>query len=76
VANRADLVPKLPLPLPIPYDHVDTLEELVPRFGQVDLSIVCMHHLTTYLWMMSLLAGGTTVPLTDECKPKPVISIA
>lgn len=71
VANRNDLVPQLPPILPVPYEHVTTAFEIVPPFGQVDLSIACMHHLSTYLWMMGKIAGVNGYALTGACLPKP-----
>ena len=58
-ANRLDLVPKLPL---VPYEHVDTHYELVPDIGKVNWTIPCMHHMTTYLWLL----GGAPV-LDKDC---------
>jgi hypothetical protein len=69
VANRNDFVPKFPPILPIPYDHVDTEFLLVPAPGQVKLSIACMHHLTTYLFLMAQLAKVGGFPLDADCKP-------
>ena len=72
IANRMDLVPKLPLP-PL-YDHVLGLSELnpvklVPPTVLVKFDIVCEHILTTYMHLLSLQAGGDVIPLDDNCKP-------
>jgi len=73
VANRVDLVPKLPLP-PL-YDHVSGLFELNPiKLGLppkilVKPEVACEHHLTTYLHLLSLLTGGPALPLNPECAP-------
>ncbi len=66
IANRLDLVPKLPLP-PL-YKHVLELYELNPLLS-VKLDILCQHHLTTYLHLLSLQTGGTPLPLNPECVP-------
>jgi len=65
IANRLDLVPKLPLP-PL-YEHVLGIYELNPML-KVKLDILCQHHLTTYLYLLSLQTGGTVLPLNPECK--------
>jgi len=66
IANRLDLVPKLPLP-PL-YEHVLEVYELNPLL-RVKFDILCQHHLTTYLYLLSLQAGGTPLPLNAECVP-------
>lgn len=71
VANRLDIVPKLPLP-PL-YDHVLGLFDLSPvKIGipvqfLVKPGIPCLHILTSYLHLLSLLAGGTILPLNPGC---------
>ncbi len=65
-ANRLDLVPKLPSP-PL-YEHVLGLYELNPM-GKVKWNIPCEHHLTTYLYLLSLLSGGTILSLDAACVP-------
>jgi hypothetical protein len=67
IANRQDLVPKLPPILPLPYEHVNTLYELNPPPNQIKSSIPCMHHLTTYLWLMGQLAGSSAYSLDSDC---------
>jgi len=67
IANRQDLVPKLPPILPLPYEHVNTQYELNPPPDQINPSIPCMHHLTTYLWLMGQLAANNAYPLDAEC---------
>jgi Lipase (class 3) len=65
-ANRLDLVPKLPTP-PL-YEHVLGLHDLNPML-KVKWDISCEHHLTTYLYLLSLLSGGTILPLDGDCLP-------
>jgi hypothetical protein len=65
-ANRIDLVPKLPSP-PL-YEHVLGLYDLNPML-KVKWDIPCEHHLTTYLYLLSLLSGGTILPLGADCVP-------
>jgi hypothetical protein len=73
IANRLDLVPKLPLP-PL-YDHVLGLHDLNPiKFGipptvLVKWDIPCEHFLNSYLYLLSELAGGKVLPLDAECVP-------
>jgi hypothetical protein len=64
IANRLDLVPKLPLP-PV-YEHVDSVVDLNPML-RVKLDLLCEHHLATYLYLLSLQAGGTVFPLPAGC---------
>jgi hypothetical protein len=72
IANRVDIVPKLPLP-PL-YEHVAGLYELnsitliPPRF-LVKCELACEHHMTSYLHLLSLLAGKTVQPLDAACVP-------
>lgn len=65
-ANRLDLVPKLPTP-PL-YEHVLGLYDLNPLL-KVKWDIPCEHHLTTYLYLLSLLSRGTILPLDGACVP-------
>lgn len=67
IANRQDLVPKLPPILPLPYEHVNTQFELIPPPNKINATIACMHHLTTYLWLMDQQAGTGAYPLNSEC---------
>jgi hypothetical protein len=67
VANRQDLVPQLPPYLPLPYEHVNTFFELAPPPNAINSSIPCMHHLTTYLWLMARLANVPGYPLIAAC---------
>jgi hypothetical protein len=67
VVNRLDLVPKLPPILPLPYEHVNTQFELTPPKGQVNDSLVCMHSLATYLWLMDQNAKTGKWPLGQTC---------
>jgi Lipase (class 3) len=74
IANRLDLVPKLPLP---PwYEHVQAPYELnpiqllpFPPKILVDLTIVCGHVLNTYLHLLSVVSGGPVLPLDPTCVP-------
>ncbi len=78
IANRSDLVPKLPLP-PI-YEHVAGFVDLNPvSTGNppstlVNDTIPCEHILTTYLYLLGTLAGVTSVQvqLDLSCQPKPL----
>lgn len=73
IANRLDLVPKLPLP-PL-YDHVLGLFELNPVILAIPLKflvkpeIACLHFLNSYLFLLSGLAGGPVLPLDAACIP-------
>ncbi|HLG96955.1 MAG TPA: lipase family protein [Bryobacteraceae bacterium] len=67
VANRQDLVPQLPPILPLPYEHVNTLYALVPPPNAINLTIPCMHYLSTYLWLMGKQAGVDAGPLNAAC---------
>jgi hypothetical protein len=67
IVNRQDLVPKLPPILPLPYEHVNTVYELNPLPNQIKSSIPCMHHLTTYLYLMGQLAGTSAYALDPDC---------
>jgi hypothetical protein len=74
IANRVDLVPKLPLP-PL-YDHVLGVYELnpvqllpLPPKILVKPTIVCEHILGTYLYMLSVASGSPVLPLDALCAP-------
>ncbi len=74
IANRLDLVPKLPFP-PF-YEHVQTVSELNPVVLfpwppkiLVKPEIACEHSLETYLYLMSLGSGGPVIPLDAACAP-------
>ena len=67
IANRQDLVPKLPPILPLPYEHVNTLYELNPPPNKIQSTIPCMHHLTSYLWLMGQLAGASAYSIDADC---------
>ena len=71
IANRVDLVPKLPLP-PL-YEHVLGLFDLssvtlIPPKFLIKAEIACQHILTSYLHLMSIQAGGPVLELQDQCK--------
>jgi hypothetical protein len=74
IANRIDLVPKLPLPPD--YEHVDALYELnpiqllpLPPKILLKSTISCEHALNSYLYLLSLKSGGPIVPLDSACAP-------
>jgi hypothetical protein len=73
IANRLDLVPKLPLP-PL-YDHVLGLFDLNPVVVAFPLKflvkpdIPCLHDILTYLFLLSRLAGGPVLPLAAASTP-------
>jgi hypothetical protein len=74
IANRIDLVPKLPLP-PF-YGHVTQLFDLnpirlipLPPKLLLKPTIPCAHFLNTYLHLMSVVGGGALIPLDPECLP-------
>ena len=67
IVNRQDLVPQLPPIIPLPYEHVNTKYELNPPFGEIKQTLLCMHHLTTYIWLMEQLAGSGSDPLDPDC---------
>jgi len=73
IAGRLDLVPKLPLP-PV-YEHVLGLYELnsvqlgIPPKVLIKTELVCLHILTSYLYLLSRKAGGTVLPLDADCVP-------
>jgi hypothetical protein len=71
IVNRLDLVPKLPPALPLTYEHVNTEYLLNPPINKVNGTIVCMHELTTYLWLMSQRVGIGTNPLSADCVHSP-----
>ena len=64
IANRLDIVPKLPIP-PL-YEHVLGVDDLNPML-RVKLDVLCQHHLTTYLYLLSLQTGGAVLPLDQGC---------
>lgn len=72
IANRVDIVPKLPLP-PL-YDHVHGLNEVnpirllpLPPKVLVKPELACEHILSTYLYLLSLQSGGAVLPLEARC---------
>ena len=74
IANRMDLVPKLPLP-PV-YEHVDEIYELnpiqllpLPPKILVKPTIACQHSLDSYLHLLSMVSGGQVLPLDQTCTP-------
>jgi hypothetical protein len=75
IYNRQDLVPNLPLPFPLPYDHVNTGLELVAPANAIVPTIPCMHALTTYLWLIDQRVGGGHDPLDANCA-MPMVAMA
>ncbi len=67
IANRQDLVPKVPPILPVPYEHVNAQYELNPPLNAINPTIACQHHLTSYLWLMGQLTGSSAYPLDRDC---------
>jgi hypothetical protein len=74
IANRIDLVPKLPLP-PV-YEHVEKLFDLNPiRFLPLPPKLLlkptipCAHFLDSYLHLLTALSSGPILPLDPECVP-------
>jgi hypothetical protein len=73
IANRIDIVPKLPLPPQ--YEHVNTLVDInsvtiaLPPKLLVKIDIGCEHHMTTYLYLLSLQGSGPALPLDADCAP-------
>ncbi len=72
IANRLDLVPKMPFPPA--YEHVNTHYDLnpaqlfPPKF-LVKFTIPCEHALNSYLYLLSVVAGGAVIPLDSTCAP-------
>jgi hypothetical protein len=65
VVNRFDLVPKTPPPLL--YFHVGDEVELVPG-SEVKVDVLCWHHLSTYVYMLSKSIGTeSSHPLQQGC---------
>jgi hypothetical protein len=67
VVNRLDLVPRLPGSFLFPYEHVATEFELTPPAGKIHLSLLCMHSMITYLWLMGQAANQDVGPLDPNC---------
>jgi len=70
IANRVDIVPRLP---PF-YEHAAGLYELnpvklIPPTFLIKCEFGCEHHMTSYLHLLSLLAGGLVQPLDAGCIP-------
>lgn len=73
IASRLDLVPKLPLP-PF-YEHVLGLNELnsvkltpLPPTILIKPDLACLHILASYLYLLSLQAGGSIFALKQGCE--------
>jgi len=70
--DNVDLVPKVPLAPP--YKHVcaeiemDSLTLIPPRL-RLQPNPACWHILSSYIYLMSVYAGGPTIGPEDECKP-------
>ena len=74
IANRLDIVPTLPSP-PL-YDHVLAPFELnpirlipLPPKVLVKFTPACEHALNSYIYLLSLAAGGPVLPLDPMCTP-------
>jgi lipase (class 3) len=74
IANRIDLVPKLPLPPA--YEHVNTHFDLnpvqllpLPPRVLLKMELVCQHLLNSYLHLMSVNSGGPVISLDPGCIP-------
>jgi predicted lipase len=72
IANRMDIVPKLPMP-PL-YDHVHGLYEVnpvqllpLPPKVLIRPELACEHILSSYLFLLSLKSGGPVIPLEARC---------
>ena len=70
IANRVDVVPKLPI-FP-PYEHVQGLFaisaiQFFPPAVLVEPNPLCEHVIETYLYLLSKLAGGEPPPLRQGC---------
>ena len=77
IANELDVVPKVPLTPP--YEHVVGDFELkpfswIPPKLLVEPELACLHILTSYLYLLSLLAGGQILELKQQCTPKAAFS--
>ncbi len=71
IANRADIVTETPPAILCharPYLHVEEMILLAPR-ETVKYHIVCMHHMTTYMYLMMMEAGMGEAPaaLHPDC---------
>jgi len=74
IANRMDIVPKLPMPPG--YEHVLAINEVnpvqllpLPPKILVKFDFGCEHYLNTYLYLLSLEAGGPVIALDATCVP-------
>jgi predicted lipase len=74
IANRLDLVPHLP-PQPA-YEHVLASYELnpvqllpLPPKFLLKFDLSCEHALNSYLYLLSIGAGGPVIPLDPTCTP-------
>jgi hypothetical protein len=69
IANRMDVITEVPpvwLSHATPYRHVEATTVLVPGLDLGHQHIVCMHCLTTYVYLMMKQAAGADV-VTHEC---------
>jgi hypothetical protein len=66
IANRLDVVPKVPPPLM--YFHVGDETELIPP-PQLKFDLACEHHLTSYFNMLENLISPTSTqyPIQPDC---------
>jgi hypothetical protein len=69
IANRLDIVTQTPPP--VLYFHVGDDTELLPP-GTMAFSILCEHHLTTYLNMLATLIHQQSLyPIDNDCLMQP-----
>lgn len=66
VANTMDAVTMLPPVFPLPYMHVGIHCELKTVPPLLD-GIACLHHLTSYQWLIAKLAGASGYDLDYDC---------
>lgn len=66
IGNVVDVVTKLP-PSVWGFDHVDQLSQ-VNSFLKTKFNPVCCHILSTYLFLLSQIAGGGNFPLDPACR--------
>jgi predicted lipase len=76
IANRVDIVPTLPPPVPVDYEHVLNPYELnpvqllpLPPKVLVKFDPGCEHSIITYMYLLSLKSGGPVIPLESTCQP-------
>lgn len=68
IADVADIITHLPPRLLVGYVPVGQTF-LVNPAGKVKMDVMCFHHLTTYLYLLSGMAGGAVIPPYPGCTP-------